>query len=355
VTVDQPHRSDPSAPVDLQAPASAPSFTWIYAVVLALALVILGVGIYRVAAGQPDWGLLSAGCFGLIAVAVTWPIALTLNAHRSAAARERAELVDKLVERVDQMSILLNVMSDQQLLSDRAKQVAYREKDRDAIRRAITEEMGKGDYDAAFALTDAMEVNFGRGEADRLRDEIKARKSEAVRKQVADVIAVIDRHTRNEQWNAAMREAERLQQVFPENETVRGLPAEIENRRQAHKRQLLNSWNEAVQRHDIDGSIEILKNLDLYLTPAEAEGMQETARGVFKERLNNLCKQFGQAVTDHKWNEAIRVGEVIYREYPNTRSAQEVREKMDALRQRANEPAAPAPPAGGVAPVAAAT
>ena len=314
------------------------SFTWIYAVILLLALAVLGVGIYRVAIGQSDWGMLGAGSIGLIAVAVTWPLALTLNAHRTVAARERAELMDKLVERVDQMAMLLNVMSDQQLLSDRAKQVAYRDKDREAIRRAITEEMGRNDYDAASALADAMEVNFGRGEADRLREEIRARRSEAVRKQVADVVAVIDRHTRNEQWNAAMREAERLQQVFPENETVRNLPVEIENRRQNHKRQLLASWNEAVQRHDIDGSIEILKSLDLYLTPAEAEGMQETARGVFKERLNNLCKLFATAVTDHKWQEAIRIGDVIAREYPNTRSAQEVREKMDALRQRANEP-----------------
>jgi hypothetical protein len=343
VTVDQHHRSDsPPAAGDQQAgiaTASARSFTWIYAVILVLALVVLGVGIYRVAAGQPDWNLLSAGCISLIAVAVTWPLALTLSAHRAAAAREREELVQRLAERLDQMSILMNVMSDQQLLSDRAKQVAYRDKDRDAIRRAISEEMGRGDYDASFALADAMEVNFGRGEADRLRDEIRARKTEAVRKQVADVVAVIDRHTRNEQWNAAMREAERLMQVFPENETVRNLPAEIENRRQSHKRQLLNSWNEAVQRHDIDGSIEILKNLDLYLTPAEAEGMQETARGVFKERLNNLCKHFATAVTDHKWTDAIRIGETISREYPNTRSAQEVREKMDLLRQRASEPA----------------
>ena len=338
-------------PADTQATrdVAARSFTWIYAVVLLLALGVLGFGIYRVAIGQTDWNLLAAGSIGLIAVAVTWPLALTLNGHRSVAARERGELMDKLVERIDQMSMLLNVMSDQQLLSDRAKQVAYRDKDRDAIRRAISEEMGRGDYDAAFALADAMEVNFGRGEADRLRDEIKGRKGEAVRKQVADVVAVIDRHTRNEQWNAAMREAERLLQVFPENETVRNLPVEIENRRQAHKRQLLASWNEAVQRHDIDGSIEILKSLDLYLTPAEAEGMQETARGVFKERLNNLCKQFATSVTDHKWQDAIRVGDVIMREYPNTRSAQEVREKMDALRQRATEPPTSPAPAGAVA------
>ena len=47
--------------------------------------------------------------------------------------------------------------------------------------------------------------------------------------------------------------------------------------------------------------------------------------------------------------EAIRVGEVIYREYPNTRIAQEVHEKMDALRQRATEPATATPAPGSPA------
>ena len=127
-------------------------------------------------------------------------------------------------------------------------------------------------------------------------------------------------------------------QMFPDNEQVRNLPVEIENRRQGHKRQLLSSWTDAVARHDVDGSIEILKQLDTYLTPAEAESMQETARSVFKEKLNNLGKQFSPAVQDHRWVEAIRVGETVIREFPNSRIAQEVRENMENLRQRAAEP-----------------
>jgi outer membrane protein assembly factor BamD (BamD/ComL family) len=58
-------------------------------------------------------------------------------------------------------------------------------------------------------------------------------------------------------------------------------------------------------------------------------------RLVFKEKLNNLGKQFSNAVQDHKWREAIDVGDTIVRDFPNTRIAQEVREKMDLLRQRA--------------------
>jgi hypothetical protein len=155
-------------------------------------------------------------------------------------------------------------------------------------------------------------------------------------------LAAIDRHTRAEQWNNALREAEKLVASFPNSDRVKNLPNEIEDRRQTHKRQLVESWHEAVARHDVDGSIEILKQLDTYLTPKEAEGLQETARGIFREKLNSLGKQFAVAVQEHRWHDALGVGDQIVRDFPNTRIAQEVREKMDVLRKRATEPAAAA-------------
>src|SRR6185437_7996156 len=135
------------------------------------------------------------------------------------------------------------------------------------------------------------------------------------------------------------REAEKLIAMFPDNEQVRNLPHEIDNRRLAHKKQLMQTWHEAVARHDNDGSIEILKQLDHYLTSAEAESMQETVRSVFKEKLNNLGAQFAAAVKEQRWAEAIRVGDGIVKEFPNARIAQEVKESMDALKKRAAEPA----------------
>jgi outer membrane protein assembly factor BamD (BamD/ComL family) len=53
--------------------------------------------------------------------------------------------------------------------------------------------------------------------------------------------------------------------------------------------------------------------------------------------MENLRTQFSIAVQDHNWQEAIRVGETIMIDFPNTQMAKEVREKMDALRQRASE------------------
>ena len=77
---------------------------------------------------------------------------------------------------------------------------------------------------------------------------------------------------------------------------------------------MLESWNESVQRKDNDGSIEILKKLDPYLTPAEAEAMQETVRGIFKEKLNHLRTQFAVAVQDHNWTDAARSCVQVYQE-----------------------------------------
>lgn len=304
---------------------------------LVLSILLVGVGIYRATASN-DWTILSVGALGVVVTIGLAALAQTVAPPTAAGTSPLNGQLDTLSERLRQATELLARISEQQLLSDRAKSVAFREKDRDALRRAIMEEMNRGDWDAALRLADEIEGAFGyKAEASRFRDEVRARRYEQVRRQVQEVVDVIDRHVRAEQWNAALREADRLIERFPDNEQARGLPQEIDRRRQEHKRRLLDSWNEAVQRHDVDGSIEILKQLDAYLTPAEAAGMEDTVRGVFKEKRDQLGKVFADAVRDHKWTEAIKAGETIVREFPESRMAQEVKEKMPVLRQRAIE------------------
>jgi hypothetical protein len=157
-----------------------------------------------------------------------------------------------------------------------------------------------------------------------------------IARQIGDVAAIIDEHTRAERWSYAMREAERIIQIYPNEEQAKRLPQEIEARRQAHKRQLLDTWKDSVARNDIDGSIEVLKKVDPYLTPSEAASMQETARGIFRERLNNLRDKFAAAARDENWNEAVRLGEIIMSEHPNSRLSLEIRDTMETLRQRAS-------------------
>ncbi len=315
---------------------------WVYAIVLVLALAVAGVGIY-LAAVRGNWSMLAAGCASVVAVMITWPLAAQLRAFQVASSGQAEQALTSINERFEQFSVMLNLISEQQLLSDRAKAVAFREKDSDALRHAIQDEMFKQNWEGALSLANEMEQSFGyRQEADRLRTQIAENRNETVRKQIADAAAVIDRHARAENWGDALREAQRVVSLFPDNPQAQNLPQEIENRRQAHKKQLVDSWHEAVARHDVDGSIEILKRLDAYLTPTEAESFQETARGIFKEKLNNLRTQFSVAVQDHRWNEALRLGEAITGDFPNTQMAKEVREMMESLRSRASglQPAA---------------
>ena len=312
---------------------------WIpYAIAAVFSLAVLCVGIdLLVKSDYRQWEMIAAGCICIVLTGATWVIAAAIRANHPGS---RDEMFHPLTDRLDQLAILLNLMSEQQLLSDRAIAIAYREKDRDALRRAVHEEMGRHEWESALSLVDEMEKAFGiKTEAQRLRKEIADHRQELVRKQINEVVAVIDKHTRAEQWNAAVREADKLLQLFPDNDQVKNLPHEIDNRRLAHKKQLLQSWHECVARHDNDGSIEILKQLDHYLTPAEAESMQETVRSVFKEKLNNLGAQFTAAVKEQRWTDAIKLGDTITREFPNAGIAQEVRKSMDTLKKRASEPA----------------
>jgi len=321
---------------------SAWSFTWVYPIVFVLALAVFAAGIYLVATGR-GWEMLAAGCASLVLVLCTWPVALGMQAWRACTVVSVDKNLDNVSERLEQFSVMLNLISEQQLLSDRAKAIAFREKDRDALRRAIAEEIVNGDWEAAMQLANDIETVFGsKQEADQFRAQVLEKHNEAIRWQINEAMNTIDRHVRSEQWHVAFTEAHQLASRFPTNDQVRNLPQEIEGRRQAHKRQLVESLHDAVGRKDIDGAIEIVKKLDQYLTPAEATEYQETVRQIFKEKINSLRTQFTMAVKEENWSEAVRLGETIVRDFPNSQMAKEVREMIDALRQRAAQPQAEA-------------
>lgn len=322
-----------------QQPSSPSSFTWVYPIAFVLALGVFGCGLYLAVLGR-GWELLAAGCASVVFVLVSWPIALLVQSWRDHAHDQMERSVAPINERLEQFSVMLNLISENQLLSDRAKQIAFREKDRDAMRRAIAEEIVTGDWEAAMQLANNIENVFGsKQEADQFRAQITEKYNEAMRRQINDAMATIDRHVRSEQWHVAFTEANQLAARFPNNDQVRNLPQEIEGRRQGHKRQLVQSLHDAVARKDNDGAVEIIKTLDLYLTPAEATEYQEMARQIFKEKINNLRTQFSMAVQDHSWTDAVRAGETIMRDFPNSQMAREVREMIDTLRQRASKPA----------------
>jgi hypothetical protein len=259
-----------------------------------------------------------------------------LQSARELGIEQHEQSLAGLNEQMQQVCLLLNLMGENQLISDRTKAVAFREKDLDTVRRAIMDEIGRQNWEAALALVNDLAVVFGyQAEAERFRQEVAGKREDVVQRTIAEQMAAVDRYVNAEAWGQAMAEAQRVMAMFPSDNRMQHLPQEIEARKQACKKKLMDEWKDAVARHDVDGSIEILKHLDTYLSSAEAEGMQEAARGVFKEKIGLLRTQFSMAVQDHRWEEAIRLGEVITTEFPNTKMAQEVRDMMENLRQRA--------------------
>ncbi len=311
------------------------SYQGVYIAALGLSLAMVAAGTYAlVTAGI--WAMLAAGGASVIFVLIAWALTAQLVSFRQISKTHADQLQSSLKERFEEFSILLNLISEQQLLSDRAKAVAFREKDSDALRRAIQDEILRQNWELAMTLANEMEESFGyKQEAARLRAEINERHQEVVRKQIAEAVGVIDRHSRGEAWDEALIEAQRVAKSFPDNTQAIALPSEVEKRRETHKKQLIQSWNDAVTRHDVDGGIEILKRLDGYLTPAEAEAYQESARGIFKEKIGILRTQFSTAVQEHRWAEALRLADTITTDFPNSQMAKEVREMMDTLRSRA--------------------
>ncbi len=232
--------------------------------------------------------------------------------------------------------MVLNLISEQQLISDRGKAVAFRDKDREALRRAIHEEMASKDYEAALVLADDMEKVFGyKQEAEQFRQDIGLKRNETARRQIAEAVGAVERCCRDEAWNEALTAADRIARLYPNDEQARELPQQVESRRMAHKKQLLESYQDAKRRNDVEAGVEILKRLDLYLTPPEAASMQEDARAMFRTKLHNLGEQFKAAYHEGRSAEAIRIGEQIVEDFPNSRMADEVKEIMPALQQRA--------------------
>lgn len=232
----------------------------------------------------------------------------------------------------------LQIISESAPLSDAAKAITHREKERDALRMAINEEIIRGDWEAAYALVELLEARHGyKKEAMRLRQDLDASRD---RDQHQDLYEAVD-HVRSligsRDWDRARHEMEALLHRHPDHAAVRELSKSFAKARNDHKRQLLKEWDDSVQRNEIDRGITVLKELDQYLTRNEAAALEESARGVFRAKLHNLGVQFSLAVADHNWGSAMEVGRQIIAEFPNSRMAQEVHDHMDVLSKRAEE------------------
>lgn len=249
--------------------------------------------------------------------------------------RTYSALLDALDE-VRRQSEHTHTIAENSSLSDWAKQIVYREKDREYLGDQIRGAFVREDWEAAKHMISDLEQKLGSSEeADAFRKELIQAQQSTESEKVAAAIKRFDEQCAAERWKQANQEMQSLLTQFPNNEQIRGLPDALVNRKQEFKRSLLKTYDEAVHREDLNAAHEILLKLDSYLTSNEVSALKDSARGVFRARLMQMGAKFSLAVSDKRFDEAIKIGEGVVREYPNSRYAHEISEMLPALRQRA--------------------
>jgi len=292
-----------------------------------VALVVLG---RNVAEAGGSSALLASGIVCFIFIAAMIPLTFVLMRSRS----DRAAMGETLSKQVE----LLTQIHEHTLLSDSAKHIAYRRDERAMLARAIEEDIANEDWQAASVLVDEMRERFGyREEAEEFLARIDRSRADGFNRRITEALDHFQMVLDSRDWSAAYAEAARIARLFPESHRTRGLDQRVRKAWESHKKSLEREFLEAAGAGHVEQAMQLLRDLDIFLTPDEAAPLQEVARGVINKARANIGLQFKLAVQDHDWITAVRIGETIIDEFPNTRMAEEVRERIDVLRARASQ------------------
>lgn len=300
-------------------------------------VVMIGLGVVGYAPSGSvtrTWMIVLGGFVLFITIMLMTFTPLVLKIE-SSLARQLDELRD-LSEALARQTNALELIVENTRISDAAKTLAHRDQELDALHKAIREDIRNEKWEAALNLIDEMERRFGhKEESVCIREEVEEARNGAIETKLQEAIDMIESHFQSRQWDRAQSEIDRLLHALPDNTSVCALQDRMKVLQGQHKQELKLAWDEAVRRNDTDHAIDILKELDQYLSSVEAQELQSSARNVFKEKLLQVGVQFRFAVTDKRWHDALTIGLELVREFPNARMANEVREVLDTLRERA--------------------
>ncbi len=284
---------------------------------------------------QTIW-LTVAGAVCGVAVLATIFAMLLLTHENVKSIKENGEILDTAVDMINRNRNLLVQIAKGVRLSDGAKEIAFRDSDRMELTEAAIGKLHQHDFDSAYAMIDAMAARAEYKDlAEQLRKKADSYKSATEKEKIRQAIEYVDKLCEQYLWAQAAAQVQNLLKTFGAFDEIQALSRRLADKKDNRKKHLLALWDDAVQRKDTNRSLDILKELDLYLTPTEGLALQESASTVFRTKLHNLGVEFALAVTEKRWKQALAVGEQIARDFPNSRMAHEIRGKMDILQQKA--------------------
>lgn len=250
------------------------------------------------------------------------------------ALRDNSTRLKELTGTLENISDGLSQINHSTRISETAKAIAFRDSDRQSLREAVFEKLQMQDFEAANQIIDEIST---RSEYEELADELRAQAEQYHnandQERLIQIISHIEKLLAECQWARASAQIEGLIRNYPESEQAKSMRQVLQDKKQARKRILLAAWDDAVTHQETDRSLDILKELDQYLTPNEALALQEAASDVFRTKLHNLGVQFSISVTEKRWTDALDIGQQIINNFPNSKMCEEIRSKLHVLKQ----------------------
>jgi len=250
------------------------------------------------------------------------------------ALRENSSKLKDVTGALENISAGLQQINHSTRVSETAKAIAFRDADIQSFREVVLEKLEKQDFNGANDIIDEVAKRPEYEDlAEQLRTWADKYHTASDHERISQVITHIEKLFENCQWARASAQIEGLIGAYPNNEQAKEMRQKLFDKKQERKKILLAAWDDAVRNQETDRSLEILKELDFYLTPNEGLALQEAARDVFRTKLHNLGVQFSIAVTEKKWSIALDIGQQIISDFPNSKMSEEIRGKLDVLMQ----------------------
>ena len=308
----------------------------IYIAVIILLLLAVFTDIFRTSepGAIPQLVWLAAALVLLIAVITTLSKVLKILGTLT----ENGTKLEKIAEALEKNRAVLTQINQNTRLGEKAKAITSRDADQQSLRETVFDKLQQLDFDATYEIIDEIANSTAYQElAKQLRTQADKYRDATDQERLNQVIAHIEKLFENYQWAKASILIERLIKAHPKSEKVKAMRQTLLDKKQERKKVLLNAWDDAVKRQATDRSLEILRELDMYLTPNEGLALQEAAGDVFRNKLHNLGVRFSMAVSGKQWDAALQTGREIIRDFPNSKMAGEIREKMDILKQNVEQ------------------
>ena len=250
------------------------------------------------------------------------------------ALRDNSVKLEEVTSVLEKISSGLAQINHSTRVSETAKAIAFRDADRQSLREAVFDKLQQQDFSAAEEIINEIAKRPEYKElTEQLRTQTNRYHDATDQERLSQVMAHIDKLLDDCQWGRASAQIEGLIKANPDNEQAKAMRQTLLDKKQERKRILLAVWDDAIQNQETDRSLEVLKELDQYLTPNEGLALQEAARDVFRTKLHNLGVQFAISVTEKRWVDALEIGQHIIADFPNSKMSEEIRSKLDVLKQ----------------------